>query len=396
MLTIDECRDEHRRRQKTLQRLIAEAGMDGALIAQAADLVYLTGTYQNMHLYVPAEGEPLLMVRRDLEAARADAMVDNIVPLRSFRDLPRLVADAGLPRPERLGLEFDVLPVAFFQQYQRVFPGTDFADCSAILRRQRAVKSVYELALLRAAGRRMDALYARLPEVIEAGRSEAELAGRFEALARAAGHQGLVRMRGFNAEVFWGHFVAGAGAARPGPFEGAVGGPGVGPAFRFGSGMRPVGRDEPIIVDYPGVFDGYLVDMTRIVVVGRLDPELERAYRVALEIQERLVEAARPGTAAGALYDLALAAAREAGLEDFFMGHGNPVPFVGHGVGIELNEWPVAARGVPDELEDGNVLALEPKFVFPGRGTVGIENTFIVGAAGLERVTNFPDEIMRL
>ncbi|MDI6709718.1 MAG: Xaa-Pro peptidase family protein [Thermoanaerobacterales bacterium] len=389
-------RAEYRRRQTAFQRLLAENGLDGAMIVEAADLVYLTGTHQNMHLYVPAEGQPLLMVRRDLNAAREDALVDNIVPLRSFRDLPRLMAEAGLRPPARLGLEFDILPVAFFQQYQRVFPETRFADCSAILRRQRAVKSDYERMLLREAGRRMDALYARLPEVIAVGRGEAEAAGRFEALARTAGHQGLVRMRGFNAEIFWGHFLAGESAARPGPFDGAAGGPGPGPAFRFGSSGRPIMRDEPILVDYPGVFDGYLVDITRIVVVGRLSAELVRAHEVALEIQEHLVREARPGATAGALYDLALGMARDAGLDAYFMGYGNPVPFVGHGVGIELNEWPVIARGAADVLEEGHVLALEPKFVFPGQGMVGIENTFIVGAAGLERITNFPDAVMEI
>ena len=203
-------------------------------------------------------------------------------------------------------------------------------------------------------------------------------------------------MRGLNAAPFWGHFMAGETALVTSFFDGAVGGPGVGPAYRFGASFKPLQRNEPVVVDYPGIFHGYIVDMTRILVVGRLPEKLVRAHRVALEIQETLIREVRPGWTAAAVYERARTLAGEAGLAAHFMGHDNPVRFVGHGVGLELNEMPVLAPGFETELSPGMVFALEPKFAFPGAGVVGIENTFLVTADGLERLTNHPDALQEL
>jgi Xaa-Pro aminopeptidase len=87
--------------------------------------------------------------------------------------------------------------------------------------------------------------------------------------------------------------------------------------------------------------------------------------------------------------------AAEWGMGDHFMGHGHDrVRFVGHGVGLELDELPILAARQTLPLEEGMVIALEPKATFPGRGVVGIENTHVVTGAGLERLTALGDEIV--
>jgi Xaa-Pro aminopeptidase len=387
---------EYARRWEKFQKRLRAHGLDGALLVQAADVIYFTGTFQDGHLYIPAEGKPLFMVRRDYNLARADAAVEDVVPIRSFRQLPELIHEAGHPGPERLGLEFDVLPVATYQYYRKVFPGAEFTDCASLVRELRAVKTPFEITLLRDAGRRMDAVFEALPGILREGRTEVEMAGLFEAVARREGHQGLLRMRGLNAEPFWGHLLTGETALVTSFFDGAVGGPGVGPAFRFGASFKTLNRNEPVVVDYPGIFHGYIVDMTRIFVVGKLPAKLARGHRVALEIQEALAREVRPGWTAAAVYERARTLVAEAGLEAHFMGHANPVRFVGHGVGLELNELPVLAAGLETELVPGMVFALEPKFAFPGAGVVGIENTFLVTSDGLERLTNYPDEVREL
>lgn len=387
---------EYAGRRQRFQDLLRARGLDGALLVQAADVIYFTGTYQDGHLYIPAAGKSLFMVRRDYALARADAAVEEVVPIKSFRQLPDLIAAAGHPRPSRLGLEFDVLPVATYHYYQKVFPGVTFADCTPLVKEIRAVKTPYEIELMRDAGRRMDAVYGVLPEILREGRTEVEMAGLLEAEARRAGHQGLLRMRGLNASPFWGHLMTGETALVTSFFDGAVGGPGVGPAFRFGASFKPLQRHEPVLVDYPGIFHGYIVDMTRIFVLGRLPERLARAHQIALEIQETLSREVRPGWTAAAVYERARALAAEAGLAAHFMGHDNPVRFVGHGVGLELNELPVLASGQETTLLPGMVFAMEPKFAFPGAGVVGIENTFLVTDGGLERLTNYPDELQAL
>ncbi|WP_027717556.1 M24 family metallopeptidase [Desulfovirgula thermocuniculi] len=382
-------------RMERFQEALGEAGMEGALILQAADLVYFCGTYQNAHLYVPARGRPLLMVRRSLGRVQPERVPAEVSPLRKPEELPAVLASRGLPLPRVLGMELDVLPVNLFARYRKIFPG-QIVDCSPLIRKLRAVKSPYEIDLVRESAALADAVLAQVPGMIRAGRSELELAASVEAAARRAGHLGLIRVRGFNQqEFFYGCILAGPSGGVASYYDSPLGGPGFSPAFPFGVGRHVIAPGEPVMVDFVVVAaGGYQVDVSRVFAVGSLPPDLVYAHRVALEIQEALVKAARPGTACGELYALACEVAAGAGLAAHFMGCDEQVRFVGHGVGLELNELPVLAQGVKDKLAPGMVVALEPKFVFPGRGAVGIENTFVVRENGLERLTAYPDEVV--
>ncbi|MEW6770706.1 MAG: Xaa-Pro peptidase family protein [Bacillota bacterium] len=380
-------------RIEVFQAKLRENGIAAALLVQSADLVYYTGTYQSGHLYLPAEGKPVFMVRRDFNRARETACVEDVVPLRSYKDIPALIAEFGLPVPEVLGLEFDVLPVSFYLHYQKIFPRVRFVDVSYLIRLQRAVKSLYEVEVLTASGKLLDAMLAAVPRVVGVGKPEVEMAGLLEGEARSLGHQGFIRFRGLNPDFFMGHLLTGPSGAVPSYFDGPVAGPGLDPTFAFGAGWRRLKPNEPVYVDYGAAYRGYITDATRVFVVGQLSPWLARAHNVALEIQAALFEAVKPGVSPAFLYHLAVRMAREAGLEEYFQGWRQPVRFVGHGVGLELNELPVIAAGVEEPLAPGMVFALEPKFVFPGEGAVGIENTVVVTEKGVKRLTNFPDEV---
>ncbi|MEW6447486.1 MAG: Xaa-Pro peptidase family protein [Bacillota bacterium] len=389
-------REEVNQRIRSLQENLRNKGIDAALLVQSADLIYYTGTCQSAHLYIPADGKPVFMVRRDIERARATAAVDCIVPLKSYRELPGIIAEHGLPLPGVIGLEFDVLPVSQYMQYERHFPSVRFTDVSPLIRRQRAVKSVNEIAILAESGRLLDEMLAAVPRVVGVGKTEVEMSGALEGEARRLGHQGLVRFRGMNNDFFMGHFLTGPSGAEPSCFEGPVSGPGLDRTFAFGAGRRRLEAGEPIYVDYGMAHRGYITDATRVFVVGRLSSRLERAHAVALEIQAAIFEGCKPGVSPSALYNLSVQMALQAGLEQYFQGWRQPVRFIGHGVGLELNELPVIAPGVEDPLTEGMVFAIEPKFVFPGEGAVGIENTVVVTENGARRLTNFPDEVCRI
>ena len=234
-----------------------------------------------------------------------------------------------------------------------------------------------------------------MPELLREGMSEIELAGRVEARARALGHQGIVRMRMWGSELFYGHLMAGPSAAVPSFLASPTGGSGVGPAVAQGPSMRPIRRHEPILVDYVFVFNGYLADHTRIFSLGRLPADLERAHAAMLVLQAEVKAATRPGVPSGHLYQVALESAARQGYAAFFMGADERrVRFVGHGIGLELDEFPFLAQGQELPLQAGMVFALEPKLVFPGRGVVGIENTHLVTAGGVEQLTRLDEEIM--
>jgi Xaa-Pro dipeptidase len=370
------------------QALLAREGFDGALLLQRADLFYFSGTTQQAHLFVPAAGAPLLMVRKSLSRAQRESVLETIVPLGSLRDLPGLLADHGHGQPARQGMELDVLPANLTFRYQDLFPGTGLVDVSPLVRRVRMIKSPYEIEIQRQAACLLDRVVRQVGDLLHEGMTELELAAELEAAARREGHQGEVWMRNWNQALFYGHVLAGESGAVVSSLDGPLTGAGLSPAMPHGPSRRPIQQGEPIIVDYVAAYDGYLVDQTRVFALGSLPDRWVAAYEAMLAVQEAIRETARPGALCADLYDLAVARAGELGYAEGFMGCGEGrVSFVGHGVGLEIDELPVLARGVEMPLEAGMVFALEPKVAFPGEGAVGVENTWLVTEEGLERVT---------
>ncbi|OGR11712.1 MAG: peptidase M24, partial [Desulfobacula sp. GWF2_41_7] len=267
-------------------------------------------------------------------------------------------------------------------------------DVSLEIRLQRAVKSDYEISLMRESSHMADKVAARVPDLIKEGLTEIEFAGMLEAYARSLGHQGLIRMRMWDNDLFYGHIMAGPGAAVPSSFASPTGGMGVNPSIAQGPGFNIIRRNEPVLVDYVFVLNGYTSDHTRIFCIGTLSDDLLKAHEAMLEIQERVKHKAIPGASAGEIYDMMKSDATTKGYKDSFMGAGERrIRFTGHGIGIELDEFPFIAQGQSLALEKGMIIALEPKIVLPGKGVVGIENTLLVTDHGLESLTTYRDGI---
>ncbi len=382
-------------RYKKLQALMAPAGLDAVLMMQSADLFYFTGSIQQGVLYVPASGEPLYLVRKDHGRARMECGLKEVIPFKSPKDIPGVVSGYGYPQAKQLGMELDVVPVALFQRFQKVLAGSIISDATPLIRTVRAIKSDYEINIMKDAALQVDKVYKRACEVIKVGMSDLELAAELEFTARKEGHQGISRMRGFNSELFYGHIFSGTDSAAPAFLDAPLGGIGVNPSIGQGASYKVIRENEPIIVDFAGAFDGYLVDQTRTLCVGGLPDQLRKAYIDMYQIQNRLKEIARPGVAWGAIYDDCYNLACEMGYEDYFMGSkGAQVSFIGHGIGVEMDEYPFIARGFKDQvLEENMVFAFEPKAVYPGLGAVGIENTFRVAKDGLKHITYSNEEL---
>lgn len=386
---------ELNRRTAALQSKMAAENIDGILVVQNADLFYLSGTSQQAHLYIPAQGQPILMARKDFERACAESGLERIVPLPGPRQIPAILADHGYPLPKTLGLEGDVLPANLYFAFEKIFAGCRVVDAAALIRMVRAIKSEYEIAMITRAAGLADQVASCMTEFLQAGITELELAGKIEARARKLGHQGIIRMRLWGSELFYGHLMSGPSAAIPSYLASPTGGAGTSPAFAQGAGFRIIRRNEPVLLDYVFACDGYLADHTRIFSIGDLPDELKQAHDAMLTIQELIKAAAKPGVPAGDLYDLAVASAGKKGLGDYFMGTGDQkVRFIGHGIGIELDEFPFLAKGQTLALESGMVVALEPKIILPQKGVVGIENTHVVTANGLRQLTVFEEAII--
>jgi Xaa-Pro dipeptidase len=391
---------EIERRVRRFQAALAGAGIDVAILIQNSDLFYFTGTIQQGQLLVPASGEPVYLVRKDLDRARRESPLPDLRPIDSLRELPGVLAALGIAAQAVVGMELDVVPVSLFRRYESLLRQGEIRDCSSLIRQLRSVKSSYELGLMAEAAQIVDRGVRAAAEALREGMTELELSTHVETAMRVAG-QGIVRFRAFNEELPFGNVSAGPTAAMPGfsgmPLTAA------GPSAATGqsAGWHRIRRGEPVVVDMVGCAGGYLADQTRILSIGPLPADMAEGYRLCVEVQELVVGAAKVGVACGALYQLAVEHVTErlraAGLRATFMGApNNEVPYLGHGLGVELDELPVLARGFKTPLEKDQVIACEPKLIFPERGVVGIENTWRVTEKGLERITVSPEQVLEV
>jgi len=381
-------KEELYRRVQALQSRMESANIDGVLIVQNTDLFYFTGTVQQAYLFIPPAGPPLFFVRKNLNRVRNESELDFIIPVSSLRELPGLLADHGYPLINRLGMELDVLPVNLYFRYFDALKPTKIIDIWPSVQAVRAIKSGYEISLMKEVAALSDFMVDTGRENLREGLTDIELSSIVEGAARARGHQGFIRTRAFNQEVYWGHLISGPDAADPAFVDGTTGGHGLSNAFPQGAGRRSIGRHEPVIFDLCACMYGYCVDQTRTLSIESLPDKLDSAYKVALEIQQKVGKRIQCGVSLDKLFSEAQNIAESHRLGEHFMGYGKQrIGYCGHGVGLELDEFPVIRKGDKALLSSGMVIALEPKFHFPNEGVVGVEDTFVVMDKGSQKLT---------
>ncbi len=388
---------EIQRRLAALQSRMTtgEAPLDGVIIVQYVDLYYFAGTVQTAHLLIPARGEPRLLVRKVLERAQGDSPLADIQGLHSMRQLQGHIEELCGPPPWRLGMELDVLPAASLAFYEKLLESASFTDASPAIMDLRSVKSDWELDRIRDAAALTDAVYRELPQVLKPGMSTIDLQATLEAFMCRAGGLGLTRFRGLNLELSPGVIVSGPNGAIPAYSQFPIGGKGPHPAYPQGGDHDPIVADTPIIFDYLGSRSGYFCDQTRMAVLGEMPQEASRILDGTAHVLRHIESLLKPGAVPEAVYESAVAAAAAAGIAEGFMGPpGGGAGFVGHGVGLEVNEYPVLAPRMRQPLVAGNVLAVEPKVTHPQYGVVGLENTYVVTDSGPQRLSAAPEDVV--
>jgi Xaa-Pro aminopeptidase len=328
------------------------------------------------------------MIKREFERAKVESPIKQVVPLKSLRDVPSLIQTYGNRLPHRLGLELDVLPVNDYLKLQELFPGVSFTDASPIFRETRKIKSPFEVDLMRVAGKIGEKVYQEARKILKEGMTEIELGGLLEAFAKKHGHEGLLRVRSLNYEAYTWHVLSGFTGGIVSQSDSPMGGLGLSPAFPVGASLKIMKAHEPILVDFGTCYHGYQADETRMFSIGKLNQKFIDAYKACREIHDVVLEETRPGADCEAIFMKTLPLAEKLGYKDSYLGPpGLQTRFVAHGIGLELNEYPFIARGQSYPLEKGMTFAVEPKIVFPGEGSVGIENTVVVTENGYEILT---------
>lgn len=380
--------DELARRVSRISPDMQTAGIDGMVVSDNADIYYLTGRVFCGYIYLAADGRVAYYLRRPNHLHGDD--------VRQIRKPEEMAADIMARfTPRAVGLEDGSLTYDEAMRLRACLPAG--ASASPILRRARAVKTPVEIELMRRSGIAQTEVYSRIPHLYQDGMSDVELQIEIERALRLHGCLGQFRIAGSSMELYMGNVLTGDNADTPSPYDFAMGGAGMDPSLPVGADGTIIKPGRPVMVDMNGNFTGYMTDMTRCYCVTEPVPEAVRLNDLSRRICAAVADAARPGTAARDLYTLALDMAREAGYEECFMGHRYHAGFVGHGIGIQVNELPVLAPRSRDILEAGMTFACEPKFVVPGLGAVGIENTYVVTADGpAECLTTAPEDIAAL
>jgi Xaa-Pro dipeptidase len=386
-------KEEIEKRIDGLRKLMAETGIKSAVILQNADKFYFTGTMQKTVVVIPLEEEPYVFVEKGLERAGLECPLP-LIPIKSQREIKDILMRKGISL-NGAGFELDVLPVAVFERLRKTFDVHVYDDISPLIRRLRTIKSAFELGQLRRTTEQVSHVFQKAREVIRVGLSEIELEGTLLAEGRRHGHQGFPRMRGFNQEIPTITITTGITSVIPVWADSPIGGTGLYAGLPQGPSINRIREGVPVLVDYAAAYNGYTTDETRAFVVGKLDEVFRKPYETGVAIINDALARIKPGVDAAEIYDRARTIANNAGLKDNFMGYGEgQVAFLGHGVGLELNELPVITGRRGTILQAGMVFALEPKFIIPGRGAAGVEVSLVVTESGVERFTDDPLELV--
>lgn len=378
-------------RQQRLQSAMQSMNIEGCILTTAVNVFYMTGMIYNGYYYLPIEGQPVHFVKRP-----EDVSFDNTIYIRKPEQITDELKNLGRSIPQSVLIETDVISFGECSRLLNTFSLKEAANASTLMRKVRSVKTEFELEQVRLCARKHEAVYKMIPSVYKDGMTDIEFQIEIERLMRLHGSLGLFRSYGENMDIYMGSLLTGENAEAPSPFDFALGGAGTSPILPLGASGQKIKKGNTIMVDMAGNYTPWMTDMTRVFSVGKTLDLAYRAHQVSIEISNKVMDIAKPGVSCAELYNIAMEAVVKNNLEPYFMGTKQQAKFVGHGVGLEINEPPVLTPRSKELLEPNIVFALEPKFVIPEVGAVGIENTYLVTQDGLEKLTILEEEIIEL
>jgi len=376
-------------RVQKLQADLQTKEIDLAILSQNSDVFYYSGSIQPLYLVVPATGEPFALARKATTRIASDSPHLALEPFSGGKDMAAILARHGLAHPCKVGFTLDTLSYNSAKRFVKLFPDAELADIAWDLRMLRVAKSDAEIAIQERAGQIME----KVPEIVrsslEPGMTELELSALLESYFRLNGHGVIVRCRREGVETLaFGVCSSGVNSLAGTKFEGICSGKGLSAGAPYGASTDAIEEGVPVILDFGFNLDGYIIDQTRMASIGEPADGVLTAYDAMVRIEADLAGMLRPGTPWEDIYHRAVELADMGGYSDTFMGiDPEKVSFVGHGVGLELDEPPYLAPEMKFRLEAGMVLAIEPKVALPGVGVVGIEDTYVVRERGADPIT---------
>ncbi|RXE56525.1 peptidase M24 [Methanoculleus taiwanensis] len=364
----------------------ADPAWDLVALFGKINLYYFTGTMQDGMLLIPRSGEAVFWVRRSYERALDESLFPDIRPMGSYRDAAAIYGRC----PDAVHVEMELLPLAFLRRFQKHFPFSEARSVDREVARVREVKSAYELSFMEHAGRiHRRVLEGRAPAILREGMTELEFVTELYSVLVEEGHHGIVRFGMFDTEIAVGQIGFGESSIYPTCFDGPGGHSGLSPAVPLlGSRERRLKAGDLVFADIGCGVDGYHTDKTMTYMFGRPIPDKAvEEHEHCVGIQNEMASLLRPGIAPSQIYDTIMGSLSPDFLTDFMGFRDRQVKFLGHGIGLLIDETPVIAKGFDEPLLEGMAIALEPKKGIRGVGMVGIENTFLVTPGGGRCIT---------
>jgi Xaa-Pro aminopeptidase len=380
---LTELEDRLKRFRARMDR--ARPGWELAAVVGKISLYYFTGTMQDGLLLIPQDGDAIFWVRQSFERAVDESLFPHLRKMKSYRDVA-----AGMGNlPSTVYLETDLMPISQLQRLQKYLPFTDVKAVDEQVAAVRAVKSRYELSLMEHAGKiHRHVLEDCVPCMLTDGIDEVTLTSDLYSLMVKEGHQGIIRFGMFN-EMLLGQIGFGTSSISPICVDTPGGISGMHPSVPLmGRRDRKLIKGDLVVIDIGCGYKGYQTDKTLSYMFGRPIPDdAIREHWRCVGIQDRMAAQLKPGAIPSEIYRNIMSDLEPEFLTNF-MGFGNrKVKFLGHGIGLWIDELPVIAEGFDEPLQEGMVFALEPKKGIPDVGLVGIENTFIVTPQGGRSIT---------
>ncbi len=377
-----------------LRQKMENQNIQALFLTHKPDIFYFSGTAQDCYLYISLEHDPVLFVKRYYPRAKQESCLKNIYQIDSIKSIPEKIQNLDLKLPARCGLAFDVVPVRDFNFYQTLFNTAEFMDCTPIINECRQIKSSYEIGQIKKTGILSEKTFAYIKANIRPGISEMEFAGEFETFARRFGHSGILLNRHYRADGFPFHLLSGENGGFAGSLDSPCCGTGTSITHPYGAGAKIIQRNEPILIDFGSVLNGYHMDETRMFAMASMDKEAMDASKAAIEILYSIVSLMKPGIVMGDIFDHSLQLAKQLGYEEQFLGLPDLKSiFIGHGIGLELVENPIISKGKKDILKPGMVFAVEPKFIFKNRFAAGVESVIQITNKGASLLSTTPHEV---
>lgn len=368
-----------RKRIEGLKKRMEDQGIDAIILMHPRSLYYYAGTSQPCNLVVTLKEDPLLFVRRAWDFVKKETTLENLKMGGSLGDISKYLKSLGITEGV-LGMEEDIIPARLYNKSRDYFSSFRFKNVSPLIMDQRLIKDQEERQLVEKAVSLFSHIHEVMLNNLKPGVKEVELAGLIWARIRQEGHEG------FTAHRRWDGFLPGDGIVASGEnlwqisgYAMTVTGTGKSKFIPWGSSDRVIEEGDLVVVDVATNYQGYHGDTARTYVAGKASEKQKEVYASLNRVMEEILNYIREGVNVKDLYNRAVQAAEREGYQDYFQGYDpQKGEYIGHGLGLEVDEPPILGPHTDLELKEGMILAVEPKFIIPDWGAVDVEDTLCV------------------